>query len=101
MNRPDRLPSRLSRCSAMGLRAAISALLGWPVAVTTPWGTLMIPVWLGQAGPGSPAHIAGILFQKRTGTRFQFRARIPSRLTKRDGLGGEGRRTAVHGDVED
>jgi tripartite-type tricarboxylate transporter receptor subunit TctC len=27
---------------------------------------------LGQAGPGSPAHVAGILFQKQTGTRFQF-----------------------------
>ena len=27
---------------------------------------------LGQTGPGSPAHIAGILFQKQTGTRFQF-----------------------------
>lgn len=23
-------------------------------------------------GPGSPAHIAGVLFQKNTGTRFQF-----------------------------
>jgi hypothetical protein len=22
------------------------AVLGWPVAVTTPWETLMIPVWL-------------------------------------------------------
>ena len=22
------------------------AVLGWPIAVTTPWGTLMIPVWL-------------------------------------------------------
>jgi hypothetical protein len=30
----------------MGLRAAINPMLGWPVAVTTPWGTLMIPVWL-------------------------------------------------------
>jgi tripartite-type tricarboxylate transporter receptor subunit TctC len=27
---------------------------------------------LGQTGPGSPAHIAGILFQRQTGTRFQF-----------------------------
>ena len=27
---------------------------------------------LGQIGPGSPAHVAGILFQKLTGTRFQF-----------------------------
>ena len=27
---------------------------------------------LGHIGPGSPAHVAGILFQKRTGTRFQF-----------------------------
>ena len=27
---------------------------------------------LGQAGPGSPAHVAGILFQQQTGTRFQF-----------------------------
>ena len=27
---------------------------------------------LGQTGPGSPAHIAGILFQRQTGTHFQF-----------------------------
>ncbi len=27
---------------------------------------------LGQTGPGSPAHVTGILFQKQTGTRFQF-----------------------------
>ena len=27
---------------------------------------------LGHIGPGSPAHVAGILFQKQTGTRFQF-----------------------------
>jgi tripartite-type tricarboxylate transporter receptor subunit TctC len=27
---------------------------------------------LGQTGPGSPAHVTGILFQKVTGTRFQF-----------------------------
>jgi tripartite-type tricarboxylate transporter receptor subunit TctC len=27
---------------------------------------------LGQTGPGSPAHVAGILFQKQTGARFQF-----------------------------
>jgi tripartite-type tricarboxylate transporter receptor subunit TctC len=27
---------------------------------------------LGHTGPGSPAHVAGILFQKQTGTRFQF-----------------------------
>ena len=27
---------------------------------------------LGYIGPGSPAHVAGILFQKQTGTRFQF-----------------------------
>jgi tripartite-type tricarboxylate transporter receptor subunit TctC len=27
---------------------------------------------LGQIGPGSPAHMAGVLFQKQTGTRFQF-----------------------------
>jgi tripartite-type tricarboxylate transporter receptor subunit TctC len=26
----------------------------------------------GTAGPGSPSHIAGVLFQKVTGTRFQF-----------------------------
>src|SRR5262249_36023861 len=26
---------------------------------------------LGHTGPGSPAHVAGILFQKQTGTRFQ------------------------------
>lgn len=26
----------------------------------------------GTAGPGSPSHIAGVLFQKITGTRFQF-----------------------------
>jgi len=22
------------------------AVLGWPIAVTTPWGTLLIPLWL-------------------------------------------------------
>jgi len=27
---------------------------------------------LGHIGPGSPAHLAGILFQKQTGTRFEF-----------------------------
>jgi len=27
---------------------------------------------LGHTGSGSPAHVAGILFQKQTGTRFQF-----------------------------
>jgi tripartite-type tricarboxylate transporter receptor subunit TctC len=27
---------------------------------------------LGNSGPGSPAQVAGILFQKQTGTRFQF-----------------------------
>jgi tripartite-type tricarboxylate transporter receptor subunit TctC len=27
---------------------------------------------LGQTGPGSPAHVAGLLFQKQTGTRFLF-----------------------------
>src|SRR5262245_65403200 len=27
---------------------------------------------LGQTGPGSPAHLAGILFQKQTEARFQF-----------------------------
>ena len=27
---------------------------------------------LGNSGPGSPAHVAGILFQKQTGTRFQI-----------------------------
>jgi len=27
---------------------------------------------LGHIGPGSPAHVASILFQKETGTRFQF-----------------------------
>ena len=27
---------------------------------------------LGHIGSGSPAHVAGILFQKQTGTRFQF-----------------------------
>jgi tripartite-type tricarboxylate transporter receptor subunit TctC len=32
----------------------------------------------GTAGPGSPSHIGGILFQKLTGTRFQF---IPYRGT--------------------
>jgi tripartite-type tricarboxylate transporter receptor subunit TctC len=26
----------------------------------------------GNTGPGSPAHVAGIFFQKQTGTRFQF-----------------------------
>ncbi len=28
--------------------------------------------FLGHTGPGSPAHVAGIFFQKQTGTRFQF-----------------------------
>jgi tripartite-type tricarboxylate transporter receptor subunit TctC len=27
---------------------------------------------LGQTGPGSPAHVAGLLFQRQTATRFQF-----------------------------
>ena len=27
---------------------------------------------MGTAGPGSPSHVAGVLFQKVTGTRFQF-----------------------------
>ena len=27
---------------------------------------------LGHIGPGSPAHLAGVLFQKQTGTEFQF-----------------------------
>lgn len=27
---------------------------------------------LGQTGPGSPAHVVGLLFQRRTGTRFLF-----------------------------
>ena len=27
---------------------------------------------MGQIGPGSPGHVTGILFQKQTGTRFQF-----------------------------
>ena len=27
---------------------------------------------LGQTGPGSPAHVAGLLFQRQTGTRFLF-----------------------------
>ncbi len=27
---------------------------------------------LAQIGPGSPAHVSGVLFQKQTGTRFQF-----------------------------
>jgi tripartite-type tricarboxylate transporter receptor subunit TctC len=27
---------------------------------------------LGQIGPGSPAHVSGILFQKQTGTQFKF-----------------------------
>jgi tripartite-type tricarboxylate transporter receptor subunit TctC len=26
----------------------------------------------GNTGPGSPAHVAGIMFQKQTGTRFEF-----------------------------
>jgi tripartite-type tricarboxylate transporter receptor subunit TctC len=63
------------------------ALIGW-----TPWlivGKKDLPandlkgliVWLkanpgkgtcGTAGPGSPSHIAGVLFQQVTGTRFQF-----------------------------
>jgi len=63
------------------------ALIGW-----TPWlivGKKDLPAndlkgliaWLkanpdkgtcGTAGPGSPSHVAGVLFQKVTGTRFQF-----------------------------
>jgi tripartite-type tricarboxylate transporter receptor subunit TctC len=63
------------------------ALIGW-----TPWlivGKKDLPAsdlkgliaWLkanpdkgtcGTAGPGSPSHIAGVLFQQVTGTRFQF-----------------------------
>jgi tripartite-type tricarboxylate transporter receptor subunit TctC len=63
------------------------ALIGW-----TPWlivGKKDLPVndlkgliaWLkanpdkgtcGTAGPGSPSHVAGVLFQKVTGTNFQF-----------------------------
>jgi tripartite-type tricarboxylate transporter receptor subunit TctC len=63
------------------------ALIGW-----TPWlivGKKDLPVndlkgliaWLkanpdkgtcGTTGPGSPSHVAGVLFQKVTGTRFQF-----------------------------
>ena len=63
------------------------ALIGW-----TPWLIVAkndLPVkdlrgliaWLkanpdkascGTAGPGSPSHIAGVLFQQVTGTRFQF-----------------------------
>jgi len=63
------------------------ALIGW-----TPWlivGKKDLPVndlkglvaWLkanpdkgtcGTAGPGSPSHVAGVLFQKVTDTRFQF-----------------------------
>jgi tripartite-type tricarboxylate transporter receptor subunit TctC len=27
---------------------------------------------LGHTGPGSPAHLAGVFFQKQTGTGFQF-----------------------------
>jgi hypothetical protein len=46
----------------MGLRAAINVLLGWPVAVTTPWGALMIPVWLNwiACAGGDPPRLAWI-----------------------------------------
>ena len=32
--------------AAIAVLQLASAVLGWPIAVTTPWGTLMIPVWL-------------------------------------------------------
>jgi hypothetical protein len=32
--------------AAIAVLQLTRAVLGWPVAVTTPWGTLMIPVWL-------------------------------------------------------
>jgi hypothetical protein len=32
--------------AAIAVLQLARAVLGWPVAVTTPWGTLMIPVWL-------------------------------------------------------
>ena len=43
----------------------LNELIGWLRANTD-------KASLGQTGPGSPAHVAGILFQKQTGTRFQF-----------------------------
>jgi hypothetical protein len=32
--------------AAIAVLQLARAVLGWPIAVTTPWGTLMIPVWL-------------------------------------------------------
>ena len=32
--------------AAIAVLQLARAVLGWPFAVTTPWGTLMIPVWL-------------------------------------------------------
>ncbi len=32
--------------AAIAVLQLARAVLGWPVAVTTPWGTVMIPVWL-------------------------------------------------------
>ena len=32
--------------AALAVLQLARAVLGWSIAVTTPWGTLMIPVWL-------------------------------------------------------
>ena len=32
--------------AAIAVLQLARAVLGWLIAVTTPWGTLMIPVWL-------------------------------------------------------
>ena len=32
--------------AAIAVLQLARAVLGWPIAVTTPWGPLMIPVWL-------------------------------------------------------
>ena len=32
--------------SVIAILQLARAVLGWPIAVTTPWGTLMIPLWL-------------------------------------------------------
>ena len=50
---------------------------------------------LGHGGTGGPAHIAGVFFQRETGTRFQF---VPYRGS-RSGHPGLGGRSDRHGDL--
>jgi hypothetical protein len=38
-------PQRYSDRSGVVLEVLQLGRLGWPIAVTTPWGTLMIPLW--------------------------------------------------------